>query len=75
MTNKEPQDREYLEKILNYLRIHKPEKANEKETERYLTLMKGFAEELVDKDLEFAELLLKAIEEAKSQPEENEQSE
>ena len=67
--NEDQQDKEYLEKILRYLQIHKPEVANEKEAKRYLALMKKFAEEAVGEDLEFAELLLKAMEEAKSQSE------
>ena len=69
--NEDQQDKEYLEKILRYLQIHKPEVANEKEAKRYLALMKKFAEEAVGEDLEFAELLLKAMEEAKLRPEEN----
>ena len=67
--NEDQQDKEYLEKIRRYLQIHKPEVANEKEAKRYLALMKKFAEEAVGEDLEFAELLLKAMEEAKSQSE------
>ena len=60
------QDKVYLEKILHYLKIHKPEKANEKEAQRYLALMKGLAEKLVGEDLEFAELLLRAMRGAKA---------
>ena len=60
------QDKVYLEKILHYLKIHKPEKANEKEAQRYLALMKGLAEKLVGEDLEFMELLLRAMSEAKA---------
>ena len=69
--NEEQQDKEYLAKILRYLQIHKPEEANEREARRYLAWMKGFAERAVGEDLEFAELLLKAIEEARKQSEEN----
>ena len=69
--HEDQRDREYLKKILRYLQIHKPEKANEEEARRYLMLMKRFAEEAVSEDLEFAELLLKAMNEENSQPEED----
>ena len=69
--NEDQQTKEDLEKILCYLETNKPERANMKEAVRLYALMQKFAEELVGEDIEFAELLLKALNEEKSPSEED----
>lgn len=60
------QDGQSLKQILRYLETHVPEKANKKEAERYLALMKQLADEVVGETPEFNDLLQNAIEAAKS---------
>ena len=61
----EQQDKEDIETILNHLRLNHPEKATIEEATHYLAIMKTLAKQIVDKDPDFAELLLQAMEEAK----------
>ena len=70
---------QYLEEdiktILRYLRAHKPGEANIKEAVRLRALMQKLAEKLAATDMEFAELLLKAMEEEKAKSENDNQPE
>lgn len=69
ITNDDQYLEEDIKRILHYLKAHKPEKATMKEALRIRTLMQRFAEKLVGTDMEFAELLLKAMQEEKENPE------
>ena len=66
---------EDIKTALRYLKAHKPEKATLKEAIRLRALMQKLAEKLVASDMEFAELLLKAIEEEKAKSEKDSQTE
>lgn len=51
----------YIEAVLRHLRIKDPENANREYAIQKLMVMNELAKELVNQDLEFAELLERAI--------------
>ena len=61
-----------LEKILRYLKFHKPERANKEGTLRMHAAMQKLAQKWVGEDIDFAELLVKALEEEESQEDRDE---
>ncbi len=52
-----------LEKILRYLKFHRPERANKEGVLRMHAAMQKLARKWVGEDIDFAELLVKTLEE------------
>ena len=52
---------EDITKVINYLKIHEPKNADREYAVQLLESMNEYAKELVNQDLEFAELIAKAL--------------
>ncbi len=60
-----------IKAVIRYLQIHNPANADREYAIQLLELMKEIAREMIKTDMEFTELLLKALKERKRRTQEN----